>query len=169
MGLLDRDNNRTIETERLLPEVRASIQPRTYGELPAVSTVNERGLEPVRLPIERQQVGMLSHYATGVTYDRSLADVRSPMQARTMTGRAIDSTEPVTQTSVTESLPLGQSVANYYSTGGSGGGRAYDNPITVVPGGEESGSNSNLGLILIVVALAGGGAYWYYKKGGFNG
>lgn len=168
MPIDTRDNNRTIVTERLLPEVRASIQPRSYGELPAVSTVNERGLEPVRLPIETRQVGTLSDYSPAIVYDRSLPDPRQPIQPRTMQGRFIDSTEPVSQVSVTESQPLGQTIANYYSAGGSGAGRSYDNPISVVPGGELEQGNSNMGLILIVLAIAGGGAYWYYKKGGFQ-
>lgn len=168
MGALDRDYGRTIETERQLSDVRVATQARSSGELPATTTINERELAPIRLPIETRTIGTLSDYSTAITYDRTLANIRQPISPRNVEGRFIDSTEPVSQVSVAESQPLGQTIANYYSGGGSGGGRSYDTPISVVPGGEVNQSNSNMGLILLVLVVAGGGTYWYYKKGGFN-
>jgi len=168
MPLPERDNNRTIATDRNLPEIRTVTQTRTQGELPATSYTTERDVAPIRLPIEARTVNTLSDYPTAITYDRTLPDLRQAISPRTIQGRSIDSTQPVSKTSVAESLPLGQTIANYYSGGGSGGGRSYDNPISVVPGGNLESGNSNLGLIFIVIVVAGGIGYWYYKKGGFQ-
>lgn len=164
-------DGRTLVTDRTLEPVRDAIQNRSVGSLADYSqpTISERGVSDARLPIQtRSGVGMLSEYSQAVTYDRTLGDQRQPIIARSYSGRnTVDSTEPVTQVSVTESQPLGQTIGNYYSAGGGGGGRSYDNPISVVPGGEVSSANSNTGLILLVVVVAGGLGYWYYKKGGF--
>lgn len=112
--------------------------------------------------------------APSLTTQRYLADVRSPIAPRsTMSGVAdyvVPTNNQNTQTvTVPTTKPFGEQLATLFGGGVAGGfgGRASDNPITVVPGGVEGSSNSNTGLILLVVALGGGAAYWYYKKGGF--
>jgi len=113
---------------------------------------------------------------TGLTVERTLPNARAPIAPRsTMRGVAdyvVPGNSQTAQTvTVPTSKPFGESLATLFggSTTGQGGfgGRNYDNPITVVPGGVEGAPNSNTGLIFLVVVLGGGAAYWYYKKGGF--
>jgi len=114
--------------------------------------------------------------APSLTTQRYLADARAPIAPRSAMSGVADYVVPSnnqTQQAVTvpTSKPFGESLSALFGggVGGQGGfgGRSYDTPITVVPGGVEGSSNSNTGLILLVVALGGGAAYWYYKKGGF--
>ncbi len=132
----------------------------------------ERYVEPMRDAIAPRSI------APDIIYDRYVDSPREAIQPRQNDSRGFSIVDDAQQNAggPQTTSPTNNPVNNTPSQtfGGAlqglfgGGGRNYDNPITVVPAGEESASNSNLGLILLVVAIGGGAAYWYYKKGGFN-
>lgn len=159
------DNGRgVVSADRTLAPARNPLGERSTPNA-GEAMPQERAVMPAARPM------MEARNTPGAIIDRTIQQ-REAIGERLIGGRNAVSLSPPSDPPNTSNTPnltpptFGETFNRQFDNFGSGSGgyRAFDTPIAVIPGGEvSSGGNSSL-LILGIVVIVGGVGYYLYTK-----